>query len=294
MQRLAAEGLEGEYGFYEAIDYTPSRLPRGKSSAVVRSFMAHHQGMSLLSLAYLLLDRPMQKRFESDPLFQATTLLLQERVPKATAFYWHTAELSEVRTTPERFGDAGAGFQQSGHADTGSAVAVERQIPRDDHERRRRVQPLEGHRRHALARRQHLRQLGHVLLPPRRGQRGVLVNRLSADAQSGRRNTKRFSRRRERSSAAATTNSTPIRRSPFRPRMTSSCAASPSPTAPGRAGRSRSRVTRKSFWPRRPRTRCIRRSAISLFKPRSSARSGRFSALAGPAPWTSPRPGCFI
>ena len=61
--------------------------------------MAHHQGMSLLSLAYLLLDRPMQKRFESDPLFQATTLLLQERIPKATAFYSHTAELSDIQTT---------------------------------------------------------------------------------------------------------------------------------------------------------------------------------------------------
>ena len=76
LQRLAAEGLEGPFGLYEAIDYTPSRLPRGQSSVVVRSYMAHHQGMSLLSLAYLLLDRPMQKRFESDPLFQATTLLL--------------------------------------------------------------------------------------------------------------------------------------------------------------------------------------------------------------------------
>ena len=72
LQRLVAEGLEGKYGFYEAIDYTPSRLPRGQSSVVVRSFMAHHQGMSFLSLAHLLLDRPMQKRFESDPLFQAT------------------------------------------------------------------------------------------------------------------------------------------------------------------------------------------------------------------------------
>jgi cyclic beta-1,2-glucan glucanotransferase len=99
LQRLAAEGMEGKYGLYEAIDYTPSRLPRGQSNAVVRSFMAHHEGMSLLSLAYLLLDRPMQKRFESDPRFQATTLLLQERVPKATALYWHTAEVSDVRTT---------------------------------------------------------------------------------------------------------------------------------------------------------------------------------------------------
>ena len=92
LQRLAAEGNEGRYGFYEAIDYTPSRLPRGKTSAVIHSFMAHHQGMSFLSLAYLLLNRPMQKRFNSDPLFQATVLLLQERVPKATAFYAHAAE----------------------------------------------------------------------------------------------------------------------------------------------------------------------------------------------------------
>ena len=96
LERLAAEGFEGKYGFYEAIDYTPSRLPRGQSSAVVHSFMAHHQGMSFLSLAYLLLGRPMQKRFESEPLFQATMLLLQERVPKATAFYAHTTELSEL------------------------------------------------------------------------------------------------------------------------------------------------------------------------------------------------------
>ena len=70
LQRLSDEGFEGKYGFYEAIDYTPSRLPRGQSSAVVRSFMAHHVGMSLLSLAYLLLDRPMQKRFESDRCFR--------------------------------------------------------------------------------------------------------------------------------------------------------------------------------------------------------------------------------
>jgi cellobiose phosphorylase len=97
LQRLAAEGLEGQYGFYEAIDYTPSRLPRGQSSAVVRAFMTHHQGMNLLSLAYLILDRPMQKRFESDPRFQATALLLQERIPKATTFYFHTTALSNIR-----------------------------------------------------------------------------------------------------------------------------------------------------------------------------------------------------
>jgi cyclic beta-1,2-glucan synthetase len=96
LEQLAAAGLGGDYGFYEAIDYTPSRLPRGQTSAVVRSYMAHHQGMSFLALAYHLLGRPMQKRFESDPQFQATLLLLQERIPKATAFYAHTTELSEL------------------------------------------------------------------------------------------------------------------------------------------------------------------------------------------------------
>ncbi|AKU12173.1 beta-(1,2)-glucan production associated transmembrane protein [Azoarcus sp. CIB] len=99
LQRLAAAGFLGKFGFFEAIDYTPARQRRGQSHVVVRSFMAHHQGMSLLALAYLLLDRPMQRRFESDRLFQAIMLLLQERIPKATALFAHTAQLSEVRAT---------------------------------------------------------------------------------------------------------------------------------------------------------------------------------------------------
>jgi cellobiose phosphorylase len=97
LQRIAGEGHEGKFGLFEAIDYTPSRQRRGQTNVVVRSFMAHHQGMSLLSLASALLDRPMQKRFGSDPEFKATMLLLQERIPKATAFYSHTTDLSEIR-----------------------------------------------------------------------------------------------------------------------------------------------------------------------------------------------------
>ncbi|MDY0326140.1 MAG: glucoamylase family protein [Candidatus Cloacimonadaceae bacterium] len=99
LERLAAEGFEARYGFYEAIDYTRARIPRGQKHSVVRSFMAHHQGMSLLSLAYLLLDRPMQKRFEADSKFQAIMLLLQEKVPKATAYYARTTSLEEHHLT---------------------------------------------------------------------------------------------------------------------------------------------------------------------------------------------------
>ncbi|CDI00748.1 Glycosyltransferase 36 [Candidatus Competibacter denitrificans Run_A_D11] len=98
LQHLAAAGFTGPYGFYEAIDYTPSRLPRGQHHAVVRSYMAHHQGMSFLALAYLLLDRPMQKRFAATPQFQATALLLQERLPKTIAFHTRTTgELTDSR-----------------------------------------------------------------------------------------------------------------------------------------------------------------------------------------------------
>ena len=96
LQRLAEGGAQGRFGLYEAIDYTPARLPLGQTSALVRSFMVHHQGMSLLALDYALLGKPMQRRFESDPQFQATSLLLQERIPRTAAEYIHTSGVPET------------------------------------------------------------------------------------------------------------------------------------------------------------------------------------------------------
>lgn len=98
MCRLVDEGFLGRYGFYEAIDYTVSRIPRGQNRAIVRSFMAHHQGMSFLALAHALLEQPMQKRFERDPTVQATMLLLQERIPKSTgATHLQSKEMAAPR-----------------------------------------------------------------------------------------------------------------------------------------------------------------------------------------------------
>ena len=54
--RLAAVGARGRYGFYEALDYTPTRLPEGQDVAIVRAFMAHHQGMTVVAIANALLD----------------------------------------------------------------------------------------------------------------------------------------------------------------------------------------------------------------------------------------------
>ena len=99
LQRLALEGREGAYGFYEAVDYTPSRLPPDETSATIRSFMAHHQGMSLLALVNLLQDYPMQRRFMACPLLKAADLLLQERVPKtAASVLSEDLKLEESRT----------------------------------------------------------------------------------------------------------------------------------------------------------------------------------------------------
>ena len=81
LRRLTREGALGAFGYYEAIDYTPERLPQGQRSVLIRAFMAHHQGMSLVALANVLEDDRMEKRFHADPMVQATELLLQERIP---------------------------------------------------------------------------------------------------------------------------------------------------------------------------------------------------------------------
>ncbi|WP_235209466.1 GH36-type glycosyl hydrolase domain-containing protein [Methylobacter sp. BBA5.1] len=101
LQTLVTNGFLGSYGLYEAIDYTPARVVRGKTHAIVRNFMAHHQGMSLLAFEHVLLDRPMQRRFMSDPLVRATDLLLQERVPKkGYTLHPHAAEVSASARPP--------------------------------------------------------------------------------------------------------------------------------------------------------------------------------------------------
>ncbi len=83
LQRLEREGMNGRFGFYEAIDYTAERVPPGhKGGFIVRTWMAHHQGMSLLALDNVLNQAPMQRRFHADPRIQAAELLLQERIPQ--------------------------------------------------------------------------------------------------------------------------------------------------------------------------------------------------------------------
>ena len=72
---------EGPWGFYEAMDYTPDRVPSGRKNVVIRSYMAHHQGMGFFALANCLLGDAFVRRFHAEPMVKATDLLLQEKVP---------------------------------------------------------------------------------------------------------------------------------------------------------------------------------------------------------------------
>jgi cyclic beta-1,2-glucan synthetase len=96
LARLVEVGARGPYGFYEALDYTRSRRPEGEPVAVVRAYMAHHQGMTLVALVNVLREGLMQERFHAEPIIQATELLLQERAPRDVAVARPRAEEVEA------------------------------------------------------------------------------------------------------------------------------------------------------------------------------------------------------
>jgi len=97
--RLNNAGAGGRYGFQEALDYTARRLPEGASVAIVKSYMAHHQGMALVALGNVLNDRAMVERFHAEPIVEATELLLQERMPRDVLVARPRAE--EVRSAAD-------------------------------------------------------------------------------------------------------------------------------------------------------------------------------------------------
>ena len=83
LRRLAADGVLGDYGFFESVDYTDRAAGRITATGTpVPAFFAHHAGMSMVALANAITGDLMVRRFHSDPRVQATELLLQERVPR--------------------------------------------------------------------------------------------------------------------------------------------------------------------------------------------------------------------
>ncbi len=92
-RRLEAMGASGAYGFYEALDFTPSRLRKGETAAIVRAYFAHHQGMTIVAVLNTVKNGLMRERFHAEPIVRATELLLQERAPREVP-------LTHLRTEP--------------------------------------------------------------------------------------------------------------------------------------------------------------------------------------------------
>ncbi|MBR3504231.1 MAG: DUF3131 domain-containing protein [Clostridia bacterium] len=98
LQRMLDMGWADEQGFFEAADFDPARIPDGAPYRLVKSHMAHHQGMILAALCNALTGDALVKLFCSRTEAAALTLLLQERgEPKATF-----APRRERREAPRR------------------------------------------------------------------------------------------------------------------------------------------------------------------------------------------------
>src|SRR5436190_7990197 len=101
LRRLATLGnseLLGEYGYYDAIDYSRRTELDGAAGIIIRCYMVHHQGMSLLAYANALHDNAMRRRFHSDARIRATEPLLHEHIPEQ--ILPTTGEVHEERPLP--------------------------------------------------------------------------------------------------------------------------------------------------------------------------------------------------
>jgi cyclic beta-1,2-glucan synthetase len=108
--RLESLGGRGRFGWYDALDFTPARVPEGQEVVPVRAYMAHHQGMILVAIENVLMEGAMRRYFHADSMIQATELLLQERTPRDSDLsapgideVQHTPELRDLAAVARRF-----------------------------------------------------------------------------------------------------------------------------------------------------------------------------------------------
>ncbi len=103
LRRLASLGLLQDFGFYEAVDFNRQSAREGERGVIVRAYMAHHQGMSFLSLNNFLHASPLQQRFRAETRVRAVELLLHERIPKVPPM--HHISTRERVPSMERYGE---------------------------------------------------------------------------------------------------------------------------------------------------------------------------------------------
>jgi cyclic beta-1,2-glucan synthetase len=119
-ERLTKMGARGRYGFYEALDFTRTRLPDGETVAIIRSYMAHHQGMLIVAIANTLQGGRMRDRFHREPIIRACELLLQERMPRDVAVARPRAE--DLKATAGGAANPGVAVRRQAVAGIGAPV----------------------------------------------------------------------------------------------------------------------------------------------------------------------------
>jgi cyclic beta-1,2-glucan synthetase len=95
-RRLVLGGGRGIYGFYEALDFTPSRLRAKETVALVQAYFAHHQGMTIVAILNATKEGAMRSRFHEEPMIKASELLLQERAPRDVPLEQKRLETSAI------------------------------------------------------------------------------------------------------------------------------------------------------------------------------------------------------
>ena len=274
LRRLAALGVEGEYGFFDAVDYTnrerraaPSGTAgRSARRVIVRTYMAHHQGMTLVALANALLDDRMVSRFHLDSRVQATELLLQERRPREVPVA-QPLPLDRRAGVDDAASSAVPPLSHAAHGVPARAVSLERAVRLRGHQRRRRQPAARRPGGDAIAARRHARSGQHVPLSARRLERRRLVGRRTIRPRRAGRLPRHLpprsrdvpASRRRRSSASST--------SRCRPRTTSKCGGWRSRIRDRACARSTSPATSNWRSRCRPPTWRTRRSASCFSRP---------------------------
>ncbi len=139
LRQLEAAGLQGAFGFFDAVDFTkrgtddpgiPAPGGRKTEGVVVRAYLAHHQGMTLVAMANALQGNRMVERFHADPRVRATELLLQEKAPRHAPFARPRPDDAATRTAPvptvalRRFRSAHTPFPHAQFLSNGNYIAV--------------------------------------------------------------------------------------------------------------------------------------------------------------------------